>query len=99
METLASYQKITTSLNNLIDILYIFLKVERYDDLELNEYVYNRTRNNIVFLNNMLHFLTVRNQALELADANPAQKLYQTYLVNLTTLLYELNKSLVILSE
>lgn len=90
-----THQKITTSLNNLIDILYIYLKLERYDDEEINVYIQNRVKNNIVFLNNMLYFLTNKNQALELDKDDKVQTLYQKYLVDLTTLLYDLNRSLV----
>jgi hypothetical protein len=94
-----THQKITTSLNNLIDILYIYLKLERYDDEEINVYIQNRVKNNIVFLNNMLYFLTNKNQALELDKGDKVQTLYQKYLVDLTTLLYDLNRSLVKLQD
>lgn len=90
-----THQKITTSLNNLIDILYIYLKLERYDDEEINVYIQNRIKNNIVFLNNMLYFLTNKNQVIELDKNDNVQTLYQKYLVDLTALLYDLNRSLV----
>ncbi len=90
-----THQKITTSLNNLIDILYIYLKLERFDDEEINVYIQNRVKNNVVFLNNMLYFLTNKNEAIELDKEDPVQRLYQKYLVDLTALLYDLNKSLV----
>lgn len=89
-----THQKVTTSLNNLIDILYIYLKLDGSDDAELNQYVYNRSRNIITFLNNMVYFLTARNQEIELSSTLDVQKLYESYLVRLTTLLYQLNKSL-----
>jgi|GEM_PF-1080815 len=89
-----THQKVTTSLNNLIDILYISLKLGRTDDAEVNQYIYGRSKNIITFLNNMVYFLTARNQEIELPAASDVQKLYETYLVRLTTLLYELNKSL-----
>jgi len=94
-----THQKITTSLNNLIDILYIYLKLERYEDEEINVYIQNRIKNNIVFLNNMLYFLTNKNQAIELDKDDEVQTLYQKYLVDLTTLLYDLNRSLVKLTN
>ncbi len=90
-----THQKITTSLNNLIDILYIYLKLERFDDEEINVYIQNRVKNNVVFLNNMLYFLTNKNEVIELDKEDPVQRLYQKYLVDLTALLYDLNKSLV----
>jgi len=89
-----THQKITTSLNNLIDVLYIYLKLGNYRDAELNDYIYNRSKNIITFLNNMVYFLTARNQEFELGSSSDVQKLYESYLVRLTTLLYELNKSL-----
>lgn len=89
-----THQKVTTSLNNLIDVVYIYLKRGNASDQELNVYVYNRSRNIITFLNNMVYFLTARNQEMELGSASDVQKLYESYLVRLTTLLYELNKTL-----
>lgn len=89
-----THQKITTSLNNLIDVLYITLKHGNYDDPELNNYLFNRCKNIITFLNNMVYFLTARNQEMELASSVDVQRLYEGYLVRLTTLLYELNKLL-----
>lgn len=89
-----THQKVTTSLNDLIDVLYIYLKLGNDRDQELNEYIYNRSKNIINFLNNMVYLLTGRNQEIELGTATDVQKLYETYLVRLTTLLYELNKEL-----
>ncbi|EHJ49044.1 hypothetical protein DFW101_3044 [Solidesulfovibrio carbinoliphilus subsp. oakridgensis] len=91
-----THQKVTTSLNNLIDVLYIYLKPGNPDDQELNVYVYNRSRNIITFLNSMVYFLTARNQEMELGSSSDVQKLYESYLVRLTTLLYELNKTLAV---
>ncbi len=87
-----THQKVTTSLNNLIDILYITLKHGRCDDQELNDYIYSRCKNIITFLNNMVFFLTARNQEIDLGASVDVQRLYESYLVRLTTLLYELNK-------
>lgn len=89
-----THQKVTTSLNNLIDVLYISLKHGNYDDAELNNYLYSRCKNIITFLNNMVYFLTARNQEMELGPSVDVQRLYESYLVRLTTLLYELNKQL-----
>ena len=89
-----THQKVTTSLNDLIDVLYIYLKLGGSDDPEINQYIYSRTQNIITFLNNMVYFLTGRNQEIELAASSDVQKLYESYLVRLTTLLYELNQSL-----
>lgn len=89
-----THQKVTTSLNNLIDVLYISLKHGNFQDPELNNYLYSRCKNIITFLNNMVYFLTARNQEMELASSSDVQKLYESYLVRLTTLLYELNKTL-----
>ena len=89
-----THQKVTTSLNNLIDVLYISLKHGNYDDEELNNYLYSRCKNIITFLNNMVYFLTARNQEMELSPSVDVQRLYESYLVRLTTLLYELNKLL-----
>ncbi len=89
-----THQKITASLNNLIDVLYISIKLGNYRDKELNEYIYNRSKNIITFLNHMVYFLTTKNQEIELDEASDVQKLYNTYLVRLTTLLYDLNRSL-----
>jgi hypothetical protein len=89
-----THQKVTTSLNNLIDVLYIYLKHNDLSDQELNVYVYNRSKNIITFLNNMVYFLTARNQEMELGSSSDVQKLYESYLVRLTTLLYDLNKTL-----
>lgn len=89
-----THQKVTTSLNNLIDVLYISLKHGNYEDQELNTYLYNRCKNIITFLNNMVYFLTARNQEMELSASVDVQQLYESYLVRLTTLLYELNKLL-----
>jgi len=87
-----THQKVTTSLNNLVDILYLSLKHGDFAAGDLNDYLYNRSRNIITFLNNMVYFLTARNQQLELDSGTDVQKLYESYLVRLTTLLYELNK-------
>lgn len=89
-----THQKVTTSLNDLIDVLYIYLKLGNERDPELNEYIYNRSKNIINFLNNMVYLLTGRNQEIEIGTATDVQKLYETYLVRLTTLLYALNKEL-----
>jgi len=89
-----THQKVTTSLNNLVDVLYIYLKFGNSHDDELNTYLYNRSKNIITFLNSMVYFLTVRNQEMALGASTEVQKLYETYLVRLTTLLYELNKSI-----
>jgi len=89
-----THQKVTTSLNNLVDVLYLYLNLAGSKDTDINEYVLNRTRNIITFLNNMVYFLTARNQEMELSAASDVQKLYEGYLVRLTTLLYELNKSM-----
>jgi hypothetical protein len=89
-----THQKVTTSLNNLIDVLYIYLKLGNDRDQDLNDYIYNRSKNIITFLNNMVYFLTARNQEIELGASTDVQKLYETYLVRLTTLMYELNKEL-----
>lgn len=91
---LDTHQKVTTSLNNLVDILYIYLKVGNDHDQTLNEYLYNRSKNIVTFLNSMVYFLTVRNQEIELGSATDVQKLYEAYLVRLTTLLYSLNKDM-----
>jgi len=89
-----THQKVTTSLNNLVDVLYLYLNLVGSKETDINEYVFNRTRNIITFLNNMVYFLTARNQEMELSSASDVQKLYESYLVRLTTLLYELNKSM-----
>lgn len=89
-----THQKVTTSLNDLIDVLYIYLKLGNYRDVELNNYIYSRSKNIITFVNNMVYTLTARNQEFELGSSSDVQKLYESYLVRLTTLLYELNKSL-----
>ena len=88
-----TYQKATTSLNNLVDLLYIYLKLGNSREKDVNEYVVNRSRNIITFVNSMVYLLTTRNQELDLGSSSDVQKLYETYLVRLTTLLYELNKS------
>ena len=89
-----THQKVTTSLNNLVDVLYIYLNLVGSKETDINEYVFNRTKNIVTFLNNMVYFLTTRNQEIELSSSNDVQKLYESYLVRLTTLLYELNKSM-----
>ena len=88
-----TYQKATTSLNNLVDVLYIYLKLGNSREKDVNEYVVNRSKNIITFLNSMVYLLTTRNQELDISGSSDVQKLYETYLVRLTTLLYELNKS------
>lgn len=90
-----THQKVTTSLNNLVDVLYLYLNLVNAKETDVNEYVFNRTKNIISFLNNMVYFLTTRNQEMELSASSDVQKLYESYLVRLTTLLYELNKSMV----
>ena len=89
-----TYQKATTSLNNLVDMLYIYLKLGNSKESDINGYVVNRTKNIVTFLNNMVYFLTARNQEIELPASSDVQKLYEGYLVRLTTLLYELNKAM-----
>ena len=56
-------------------------------------FVVSRSKNIITFLNSMVYLLTTRNQELDISGSSDVQKLYETYLVRLTTLLYELNKS------
>jgi hypothetical protein len=89
-----TYQKATTSLNNLVDVLYIYLKLGNTRENDINAYVVNRTKNIVTFLNNMVYLLTTRNQEYDIPAASDVQKLYETYLVRLTTLLYELNKAM-----
>jgi len=89
-----THQKVTPSLNNLIDVLYISLKHGNYEDKELNNYLYSRCKNIITFVNNMVYFLTARNQEMPLGASVDVQRLYEGYLVRLTTLLYDLNKLL-----
>ncbi|MHC1790538.1 hypothetical protein [Solidesulfovibrio sp.] len=88
-----TYQKATTSLNNLVDVLYLSIKLGHARENDTNEYIVNRIRNIVTFLNNMVYLLTARNQEMELGASSDVQKLYEAYLVRLTTLLYELNKS------
>lgn len=88
-----TYQKTTLSLNNLVDVLYIYLKPGGSHEKDVNEYVINRSKNIITFLNSMVYLLTTRNQELDISGSSDVQKLYETYLVRLTTLLYEINKS------
>ena len=89
-----TYQKATTSLNNLVDMLYIYLKLGNSKENDINAYVVNRTKNIVTFLNNMVYLLTTRNQEYDVPASSDVQKLYETYLVRLTVLLYELNKSM-----
>ncbi|QAZ68889.1 hypothetical protein [Solidesulfovibrio carbinolicus] len=89
-----TYQKATTSLNNLVDMLYIYLKLGNSKESDINAYVVNRTKNIVTFLNNMVYLLTTRNQEYDVPASSDVQKLYETYLVRLTTLLYELNKAM-----
>ena len=89
-----THQKVTTSLNNLVDVLYIYLNLVGSKETDINDYIFNRTKNIVTFLNNMVYFLTTRNQEIELSSSNDVQKLYESYLVRLTTLIFELNKSM-----
>ena len=89
-----THQKVTTSLNNLVDVLYIYLNLVGSKETDINEYVFNRTKNIVNFLNNMVYSLTTRNQEIELSSSNDVQKLYESYLVRLTTLIFGLNKSM-----
>ncbi|NMC48133.1 MAG: hypothetical protein GYA47_01690, partial [Desulfovibrio sp.] len=89
-----SHQKITVSLNNILDILFVYIKVGSYSDEELNTYVIKRIRNNVVFLNNILYFLSLKNQEIELKSSSEVQKLYENYLLRLTTVLYDINREL-----
>jgi len=89
-----SHQKITVSLNNILDILFVYIKVGSYSDGELNTYVLKRVRNNVVFLNNILYFLSLKNQEIELKSSSEVQKLYENYLLRLTTVLYDINREL-----
>ncbi len=89
-----SHQKITVSLNNILDILFVYIKVGSYSDEELNTYVLKRVRNNVVFLNNILYFLSLKNQEIELKSSSEVQKLYENYLLRLTTVLYDINREL-----
>ncbi|KHK02621.1 hypothetical protein [Desulfovibrio sp. TomC] len=94
-----TYQKATISLNNLVDVLYIYLKLGNSHEKDVNEYVVNRSKNVITFLNSMVYLLTTRNQELDISASSDVQKLYETYLVRLTTLLYELNKSVALMAK
>ncbi|WP_075356495.1 hypothetical protein, partial [Desulfovibrio sp. DV] len=78
-----TYQKATTSLNNLVDVLYIYLKLGNSREKDVNEYVVNRSKNIITFLNSMVYLLTTRNQELDISGSSDVQKLYETYLVRL----------------
>ncbi len=89
-----SHQKITVSLNNILDTLFIYLKIGSYSDAELNGYVLKRIRNNVIFLNNLLYFLSLKNQEIELKSSSEVQKLYEDYLLRLTTVLYDINREL-----
>ncbi len=89
-----SHQKITVSLNNILDILFVYIKIGSYSDEELNTYVLKRVRNNVVFLNNILYFLSLKNQEIELKSSSDVQKLYENYLLCLTTVLYDINREL-----
>ena len=89
-----THQKVTTSLNDLIDLLYLYLNLGGSKDANINSYVFSRTKNIVTFLNSMVYFLTTRNQEIELSSSTDVQKLYEAYLVRLTTLLYALNTSM-----
>ncbi|QLA17739.1 hypothetical protein [Desulfolutivibrio sulfoxidireducens] len=89
-----THQKITVSLNNILDILFVYIKLGSYSDTELNGYVLKRIRNNVIFLNNMLYFLSLKNQEIEIKSSSEVQKLYEDYLLRLTTVLYDINREL-----
>jgi hypothetical protein len=89
-----THQKVTVCLTNILDVLYVYIKLGSYADKDLNDYVLKRTRNNVVFLNNMLYFLSLKNQELELKKSSEVQKLYEDYLLQLTTVLYDINREL-----
>jgi hypothetical protein len=86
--------KTNASLNNLRDVLYLYLKFGNYHGQETNEYIDYRSKNIIGFLNYMVYFLTLRNQEVELGSSTDVQKLYESYLVRLTTLIFKLNNQL-----
>ena len=88
-----TYQKATTSLNNLVDVLYIRLKLGNANESDVNGYIVSRTKNIVNFLNSMVYLLTTRNQEYDVPASSEVQKLYETYLVRLTTLLCELNRA------
>ena len=75
-------------------MLYIYLKLGNSKEGDINAYVVNRTKNIVTFLNNMVYLLTTRNQEYDVPASSDVQKLYETYLVRLTVLLYELNKAM-----
>jgi hypothetical protein len=89
-----THQKVTVCLTNILDMLYVYIKLGNYSDKELNAYIIRRARNNIVFLNNMLYFLSLKNQEIELKSSSDVQKLYENYLLQLTTVLYDINREL-----
>ncbi|MHC1713553.1 MAG: hypothetical protein AB9872_15500 [Solidesulfovibrio sp.] len=89
-----TYAKVITSLNNLRDILYIYLKFGNYHDQEINEHIYNRSKSIIELLKYMVYFLTLRNQEVSLGPSTDVQKLYESYLVRLTTLVFKLNNQI-----
>jgi len=89
-----THQKVTVCLTNILDILYVYIKLGSYSDKDLNDYILKRIRNNVVFLNNMLYFLSLKNQEIELKKSSEVQKLYENYLLQLTTVLYDINREL-----
>ena len=89
-----THQKVTVCLTNILDMLYVYIKLGNYSDKELNAYIIRRARNNIVFLNNMLYFLSLKNQEVEIKSSSDVQKLYENYLLQLTTVLYDINREL-----
>ncbi|MDQ7831431.1 MAG: hypothetical protein RDU30_06850 [Desulfovibrionaceae bacterium] len=89
-----THQKVTVCLTNILDILYVYIKLGSYSDADLNDYILKRVRNNVVFLNNMLYFLSLKNQEIELKNSSDVQKLYENYLLQLTTVLYDINREL-----
>ncbi len=89
-----THQKVTVCLTNILDILYVYIKLGSYSDADLNDYILKRVRNNVVFLNNMLYFLSLKNQEIELNNSSEVQKLYENYLLQLTTVLYDINREL-----
>ncbi|KUG29795.1 hypothetical protein ASZ90_000311 [hydrocarbon metagenome] len=89
-----THQKVTVCLTNILDVLYVYIKLGNYTDNDLNDYIIKRIRNNVVFLNNMLYFLSLKNQEIELKATLEVQKLYENYLLQLTTVLYDINREL-----
>lgn len=89
-----THQKVTVCLTNILDVLYVYIKLGNYTDKDLNAYILKRIRNNVVFLNNMLYFLSLKNQEIELKSSSEVQKLYENYLLQLTTVLYDINREM-----